>query len=185
MEDKTSKQLKLIAIVLPDPLRSFIINEQKFISENWGCRHALRTPPHITLIPPFHFTLQEINSIITILSEAAKRHHAFRLNVIGFNSFRQGVIFMEPELSQALQDLHMDLNDSMGSYFPQILEKSGDRPFHPHITLAHKDVTREQFKEIRDHYKNKAAPSSVIIEHFNILNHIGKGWAIGEEFILG
>ena len=49
-------QLKLIALLLSETISQQVKKEQLYISKTWGPKHALRTPPHLTIIPPIDVT---------------------------------------------------------------------------------------------------------------------------------
>src|SRR5687768_2551403 len=89
-------QLKLVAIVLPEPLFSYVRAEQTYIAETWGPRQSLRTPPHITIIPPLHLLPDEIARLNEIAKEIASANPMFELKVNGFGAFPPRVIFIKP-----------------------------------------------------------------------------------------
>ena len=95
-------QLKLIAIVLPEPLFSFVREQQKYISDTWGCRHALRTPPHITIMPPLSLSNNEVTILEGIAKDAAKRIESFTLHISGYGAFKPRVVFLQPDLPEEL-----------------------------------------------------------------------------------
>ena len=171
-------QLQLIAIVLPEPLFSFVRDQQNFIAEKWDCRHALRTPPHITIIPPLAITPEEINGLQEIAGEVAAKCNSFSLAVKGYGAFKPRVIFIKPELPPGLSDLYQNWRDALMKTFPHVLGKYPDKPYHPHITLAHRDVDRKQFDEMWNLYENKKIDISIEINQFCILGHGKNGWEI-------
>ena len=176
------KQLKLIAIVLPEPLASFVREQQKFISETWGCRQALRTPPHITLIPPLKLTDKEILAVESIVYDMSQNHSVFILNINGFDAFKPRVVFIKPDLPEDLKLLQSNLEKGISKRFPGLLEN--DRDFHPHITLAYRDVTPEKFKEIWKHFRRKEFNTSVKVDRIQILDHTKEGWIKGKSYVL-
>ena len=176
------KQLKLIAIVLPEPLASYVREQQVFISETWGCRHALRTPPHITLIQPLKLTAPEYLIVESIVGEITQRQSSFVLNVNGFGAFKPRVIYIKPDLPAELKLLQSNLEKEISKSLPGKLDN--DRSFHPHITLAHRDVKMELFPEMWRYFKNKELKLSVPIEEVSILDHTTKGWITNINFAL-
>jgi len=60
-----------------------------------------------------------------------------------------------------------------------------DRAFHPHITLAYRDVTPEKFEEIWKHFRRKEFSTSVEIDQIQILDHIQHVWVEGKSYVLG
>ena len=176
--------LKLIAIVLPEPLYSYVKEEQKLIEQNWGPRHAQRTPPHLTLIPPLSLTESEFNVVSQIASDVASRNKSFLLEVNGFGVFKPTVVFLKPNIPTELETLYKDLRSTVESQIPHSLRRYPDRPYHPHITLVHKDVSTDQFFEIWHYYKKNEVSFLVEIDHFCILDNAKTGWEIMKRFSL-
>lgn len=183
-QSNLNTQLKLIAIVLPEPLFSMVREQQDFIAENWQCLHALRTPPHITIIPPIALTHTEINKVQEIAREIASKSNPFRLSVNEYGAFKPRVIFVKPDVPPGLSDLYNNWREALMKTFPHVLEKYPDRPYHPHITLAHRDVDRKRFDEIWKYYKHKKIDMSIEINQFCVLAHSKAGWEIETTYFL-
>ena len=62
-------------------------------------------------------------------------------------------------------------------HFPIILARYPDREYHPHITLAHRDVDPKQFHEMWAHYKIQRYEKTIMIRQFCILANSKDGWA--------
>jgi len=184
-EDPNSDtQLKLIAIVLPDPLFSLVREEQNFIARTWGCRQALRVPPHITLIPPLSIKEKESKELESIAKEVATHRKPFSIKINGYDTFSPRVIFLKPNFPYELGLLYTELRDAIVPKIPQALSRYPDESFHPHITLAYRDLTPDQFKEMWKHYKNKKAKFLIDINQFNILVNTEEGWMIESTYEL-
>lgn len=113
-----------LGITLPDDINKEV--------EAWRRRFkAPKTPPHITLIPPFRWDLDE-RKLRKVLQETAIRHQVFELSCRGIGHFGRSVIFIDIEENQALFGLQRDLSG--------VLEHFGIKPerrrYHPHLTLA-------------------------------------------------
>jgi 2'-5' RNA ligase len=81
-----------------------------------------------------------------------------------------------------LQDLYRQWRVLLERGTPQLLRKFPDRPYHPHLTLAHRDVTPEQFRPIWNHFKDKSFDASFEVTGFWILNNTTSGWEPETEF---
>ena len=183
-QSNPNTELKLVAIVLPEPLYSIVRDQQNFIAENWNCVHALRTPPHITIIPPLPLNPVEINILQELARQVAVRQKSFRLSVNGYGAFKPRVIFIKPDVPSELSELYHSLREAIDLAMPLVLQKYPDRPYHPHITLAHRDVDREKFNEMWKYYRNKEIELSLEINQFCIMDHSKDGWKIGTVFNL-
>lgn len=185
-EDPNSdKQLKLIAIVLPEPLFSLVREEQNFIAKTWGCRQALRVPPHVTIIPPLSVKEKEVKELESIAKEVAGHRKPFSMKITGYDTFSPRVIFLKPNFPYELGLLYTNLRDAIIPKIPQALNRYPDESFHPHITLAYRDLTPDQFKEMWRHYKNKKAKYTIDINQISILVNTEDGWVIESSYELG
>src|SRR5687767_2144075 len=180
----SDNQLKLIAIVLPEPLFSFVKHQQLYIAETWDCRMALRTPPHITVIPPLSIRQDEWPELESIVFKASEKGRPFTLEVTGFDAFKPRVIFLKTNLPKELVKLYTDLRNRIEMKLPHLLYRYPDRTFTPHITLAYRDVEPEQFREIWNYYKDQKALFKIHIDRLSLLNNIDKKWKLERDFLL-
>lgn len=179
-----STQLKLIAIIPPEPVFSQVRHEQEYIRDTWGPSHALRTPPHLTIIPPLALNSAEVGLLYGMADAIAYESSPFDIELNGYGAFRPRVIFIHPNIPPALQALHDIWRLALLSRMPHVLDKYPDRPFHPHVTLAHKDVKGGQFAPMWSYYANKEFHAQFHVDHFHILKHIGEGWVMERKFHL-
>jgi 2'-5' RNA ligase len=57
------------------------------------------------------------------------------------------------------------------------LEKD-DRPFHPHVTIATRDLYKKSFYESWDHFKEKKYKAEWIAKDLSLLRHNKKNWDV-------
>jgi 2'-5' RNA ligase len=103
-------------------------------------------------------------------------HTAFPLEVYGYGAFSPGVVFLKPEPSVHLINLHDHWRSALKEIIPDVINKFPERDFHPHITLAHRDVEKDQFKSIWDYYRNRSLNMTATIGQFCILTNTHVGW---------
>ena len=181
-ESTMKENLKLIAIVPPEPVFSEIRKEQEYIANTWGPQHALRTPPHLTIIPPLSLTSSEIGWLFGMGSAVAGTISPFRVELKDFSSFKPRVIFINPIVPRELHELYEIWYDALMVKMPHVLDKYPDRPYHPHVTLAHKDVTHPQFDKIWNHYAGKRYRAYFQVDHFCILSYHEHGWEVERKY---
>src|SRR5687768_18188618 len=109
----TDTKLKLIAIVLPEPLYTMIRDEQQFIAQKWGPKYALRTPPHITLIPPLSANEAESIELENISQVVAEKNSPFVLKVNGYEAFSPRVIFAQPNYPKRSEEHTSELQSRL------------------------------------------------------------------------
>lgn len=178
------KELKLIAILPPEPVFTEIRQEQESIAATWGPRHALRTPPHITIIPPLLLSSGEVGWLYGMAYALASSVDAFRMELKDYNSFKPRVVYIHPKINAPLVDLFHLWHEALKVKMPHVLEKYPERPYQPHITLAHKDVTHAQFDKMWSHYATKHFQASFLVDRFHILTHGEEGWTSEREYFL-
>jgi 2'-5' RNA ligase len=176
--------LKLIAILPPKEISEIVREEQQMIAERWGPKHAMRTPPHLTIIPPLAVNANSFNTIKQIATEIAATNSSFSLQLKGYGAFKPRVVYINPIIPTELQLLYRQWRDALETEIPELLDRYPDRPYHPHLTLAHRDVYAEQFSSIWRHYQSKSFDASFDVDSFWILHHGRDGWEPEIEFIL-
>lgn len=183
MRTPENTQLKLLAIVLPEPAYSWIVEQQNFIATTWGPSRALRTPPHLTLIEPLALSDDQITIVDSLCSTAAATQDIFHISVSGYGAFIPRVVFMNPILPPELLLFQAEMRNKIRELMPEVLKKYQDRAFHPHITLAHRDVHPDQFKLMWKHYEHLHLNLEFRVEKFHALGHRTDGWVIEKEYI--
>lgn len=168
--------LKLVAILPPASIADRVRQEQQYIALHFGPKHALRTPPHITLIPPLPVTPAETSLLSTLAEKISHRCKPFPLQLDGFGAFTPRVIYIHSHASPALEELHKLWRSELMLQMPHLLAKYPERPYYPHMTLAHRDVTPEQFRKIWAHYSEQKFHASFEVDRFWVLRHTQKGW---------
>jgi 2'-5' RNA ligase len=172
-------QMHYIALVANEPLALDIASFKEEVLETFGCRAAMKSPAHITLIPPFYWS----RGMQKILNDT---FHGFRssiseiiIHVNGFGHFRRNVIFATPEYNERLMQLQKECID----YFRPLLgDKIADkRPFHPHITIANRDLKSEDFDQAWEMFRNRPYKRDWHVNTLSLLQHDGICWQVIEE----
>src|SRR5687767_13566476 len=126
MNPDIDTQLKLIAVVLPEPLFSFVKEQQNFIADTWGCCKSLRTPPHITLIPPLSLKMEEIDILESILSTIAVKNNPFVLEVNQYEAFKPRVVYLNTPTPKGLSKLYSELRHTIEKKIPHVFHRYPD-----------------------------------------------------------
>lgn len=177
----THDSLYFIALVLPEPQRSVIQQIKEDFASKYGSVHALKSPPHITLIPPFRITNQDEGLVIRFMERFIADMSPFSITVNGFGCFKPRVIFANPVLDVSLVVLHEKLDKRFYDVIP--VNRPSRKGFHPHITIAFKDLTPKIFHDAWEIYKNKPLMFTFEIDRLTLLKHDGKKWNLYKELI--
>jgi 2'-5' RNA ligase len=139
------KQLYFTALVLPDELNAEIAVFKQRMLNDFGCRISLRSPAHITLLPPFRMDAPDETALVEALDTCCALLAPFRVETAGFGAFPPRTLFIEPVLTADLKTVRNAMADFARAY-PTFGAVADARPFHPHITIATRDLTREAFE---------------------------------------
>jgi 2'-5' RNA ligase len=173
--------LFFIALIPPEDLQREVTDFKQFIADNWGARHALKSPPHITLHPPFAWPESDLAQLKNCLSKFASEQTPFIVNLKNFGSFPPRVIFIKPlknkNLEQIFQTLLTQLKANLGFSDPR-----KKQPFHPHVTIAHRDLTEQDFPKVWDYFKEKNFEKQFEANTLTLLRNVRGKWETETNF---
>jgi 2'-5' RNA ligase len=104
----------------------------------------------------------------------------FEIKLNGFGAFdnpKNPVIFVRPEASGNLNKLQRNLIAKLSDLLPKEIAHT-DTDFHPHITVAYRDLTSENFEKAWPEYELKPFSASFKVTTFHLLEHDGTKWNI-------
>ena len=96
MEPSDKTDLYFIALFVHGELAEKIRTIQLYCSETYQSKKALRSPPHVTLIPPFRDNDSIENILDKKLTPFFGKYHSFKVELNGFSKFGARTIFIEP-----------------------------------------------------------------------------------------
>lgn len=144
--------LYFIALVAPAEIDRVTLNWKKDLQNRYGCAVALKSPAHITLIPPYNMHPDLEPEVLGFLRQFTGNHSTLPFSVNGFGHFGHRTIFLAVEINPELQQLYAQLRHAFTNQFPGLhLQLHND--FHPHITIANRDIPREAFSEILSRFQ--------------------------------
>jgi 2'-5' RNA ligase len=170
-----------IAIVADDEVSAEVKAFQQFAADNFDSKSALRSPPHITLEPPFKWRSDRFDVLETALQSFAHQHSGFPVKLTGFNKFSSRVIFIDVEPNQPLQQLQQSLKTRLRSDLDLVSERP-DRPYHPHMTVAFRDLRKNRFLEAWHHFSNIDYQREMKVSRITLLQHNGRIWQRRMDF---
>ena len=176
------KRLFFIALLPPEEIQQDITKIQQHFAQVYNSRAALKSPPHITLQPPFEWQLEELPVLEEKLEQFVQIREPFPVNLSGFGAFKPRVIYINvlktPQLLAVHKDLMSYLEESLN-----IVDRVGKtRPFAPHLTVAFRDLTRQNFRMAWPEFEQQSLHFEFIVSRLTLLIHNGKRWQVGKEF---
>lgn len=169
------KALYFIALVPPEPFRQEAYLLKEHFRDRYGSKASLNSPPHITLYPPFKLQKAE-EKLIAALQQLGQLFSPFEVRLSGFNAFSPRVIFIDVEPSVAMHQLQQELLALVPGFSEKEKKPQAEREFHPHMTVAFRDLSRSAFKEAWAEYKGKPLQYQWQVKDFTLLRHNGRYW---------
>ncbi|MCT7950792.1 2'-5' RNA ligase family protein [Ancylothrix sp. C2] len=179
-----SKKLFFIALVPPPDIFAYVNHIKQDFAANYNSRRALNSPPHITLQPPFEWIPENVPVLHQTLREFAEMREPVNILLSGFGAFPPRVIYVNVIKTPALLSLQSDLTTHLETHLNIIDIKSKNRSFSPHLTVAFKDLTKQNFQAAWPEYKDKKLQFTFTASHLTLLQHDGSRWNIESEFPL-
>lgn len=174
--------LYFIALLPPEKIRSSIKAFKLEIADKYNARHALKLPAHITLQPPIKLEITREKQLEQVLENFCVTQRSFELKLNGFGSFPPRVIFAQVRNKQPVIELHDALQKALRENDFLKGNKTPDN-FHPHVTIATRDLDPESFSAAWTHFEAREFKVSFAVESFFLLKHTGKSWEIYKEFL--
>ncbi len=170
------KSKYLIALIPPSPLVEEIQVLKHHFKDTYQSKASLNSPPHITLHMPFEWRDTKEEILIAALRKFVSGKTHFELQLQDFSRFAPRVIYLNVLESEPLRTLQSDLHSFCKTELNLFNARYRDLPFHPHITLAFRDLKKEKFEKAWAEFKEKNFAGNFIIEKITLLKHDGKVW---------
>ncbi len=170
-----SNSMYFISILAPEAINEQVAKWKNFMRDRFHCVVALKSPAHITLISPFWMNTYLQSSLAKSINEFSITQQRFLVELENFDSFKPRVIFLQVKKSDHLESLKAELEQHLlkSNSFPVKIET---RPFHPHITIANRDLHKKDFIEAWEHFRNKTYRASFPANDITLLKHSGIQW---------
>jgi 2'-5' RNA ligase len=179
---KMTTKKYFIAIVIPDPLFGEVYAIKQELLHEHGLKGALRSPAHITLHRPFEWKEEKENILIEKLS-TFKFTEDFKIELKNFAWFEPGVIYVDVVKNDLLEKLHQNLKTFAQKELKLLNEVNDLRGFHPHVTVAFRDLKKPKFYQLKNAFDSRKISGSFACSHFYLLK-LEKKWEVLKEFLL-
>lgn len=175
------KQLYYIAIIPPEPVKKQVKSIKQCLKQEFGLMHSLKSPAHITLQMPFKRTEDCEDSLLPLLADFSKTLTDFDITLNGFGHFGTRVLYIAIENHMLLKQIHNNLQTVLTTSFNLSREETNG-PFHPHMTIATRDLRKEYFDVLWPKYKLSKYEAAFTAKSLYLLKHNGKVWDLYKEF---
>ncbi|HCX22380.1 MAG: 2'-5' RNA ligase [Flammeovirgaceae bacterium] len=175
------QRLYFVALVPPEPIKSQVWQMKEEVLEKYGSKAALKSPAHVTLHMPFTFRVDREDRIIDCLKTAIADKKQFEITHDGFGCFEPRVIYVNVDKTEPLEILKADVVKQMRLDLKLQNADYKNLPFHPHMTIAFRDLKKPVFQEAWTAYENREYRASWKCDSVCLLKHNGAGWDVLEE----
>ncbi|MGK7877811.1 MAG: 2'-5' RNA ligase family protein [Xenococcaceae cyanobacterium] len=177
-----SRQRFFIALLPPQEVQQFVNQIKQQFAELYNSRAAQKSPPHITLQPPFEWQLEELPKLELDLKQFAQTQFPIPVTLDGFGAFRPRVIYINVLKTPELLAVQKELMAYLESSLDIIHQASKNRPFAPHLTVASRDLTKPNFHKAWPEFEQQQLHFEFTVPQLTLLIHNGKRWEIRNEF---
>jgi 2'-5' RNA ligase len=170
-------QLYFAALLLPADAASRINEVKDYFAERYGWKVALRSPAHITLIPPFRMHPSMEEEWCTAMDALCIQLQTISIDAKGWGHFGKRTLFLEPQLTPGLSALKKAADNFVRAH-PQFGASVDDRRFHPHVTVANRDIGPGEFAEALAWLETQSFPRSWEAAGITTLRYGQKKWDV-------
>lgn len=171
-----------LAIVIPPPVLEEIELTKLQLFNQHKIKGALRSPAHITLHRPFEWKEKNEEILINHLSDF-KFEKQFIIQLKNYSFFEPRVVFIDVPNNQSLTELHVELKHFCQKKLKLLNEVNDLRGFHPHITVAFRDLKKPTFYTLKKEFENKEYSNSFNYSGFSLLK-FEKTWEVIHNFLI-
>lgn len=174
--------LYFVAIMLPPLLVKEIRSFQEEMAAKYDASRQLKIPVHITLLPPFRNDKED--DVVTAFEGACskvKKPKEIALN--GFGEFRNKVLFVNVVQNEALSEMKKtivsNISKSLSLKLPEHYHS-----FHPHVTIANRDLTRRAFLKAWPVLKDRPFEKTFNTVEVALYKHMDGIWQVQASAII-
>ncbi|MBS1635949.1 MAG: 2'-5' RNA ligase family protein [Bacteroidetes bacterium] len=146
-------QKYFIALIPPEAISERIKSIKQDIANRFGSKGALRSPAHITLHMPFEYEDSKEAKLISTLDQF-RFETPFDIRLHHIDAFEPRVVFIHVDASDALMAMQKQLVQYLKMRLHLYNQAESMRGFHPHVTVAFRDLKKAAFYEIMNAYRS-------------------------------
>ena len=143
-----------LAIVIPEPYFEKIESVKQELFLQHQLKGGLRSPAHITLHRPFVWNEEKENVLINKLNSFEFKD-GFNIELNNFAFFEPRVIYVDVVFNKDLNNFYEKLKSYAKKELHLLNEVNDMRGFHPHVTVASRDIKKTRFYELQPEFKIK------------------------------
>ncbi|MES2628354.1 MAG: methylated-DNA--[protein]-cysteine S-methyltransferase [Bacteroidota bacterium] len=179
-----AKDLYMVALVPPKKLVERLEEVRQEFASNYNCKAALKTPVHLTLVPPFQLDIEKETELVEAL-KAGEELNRFAVELKDYGYFMDNeVLFVSVKPSVELSVLQEAVKNWVHDGFEVSEKYHNHEEFNPHVTIGRKDIPKGRFADAVNEYSTLKFAAKFENKAFYLWRHDGKAWQIHTRFPL-
>jgi 2'-5' RNA ligase len=178
-----NEKLLFIALIPPENVQKVATEIKQQFAEKYNSKAALKSPPHITLQPPFNWDKDKIELLEEHLEKFAQtQNQKVPIILDGFAAFKPRVIYINVIKTEDLLALQKNLTIYLESSLNIVDHRSKSRAFSPHVTVGFRDLSKSNFYQAWSEFEDKPLHFEFSLAKLTLLTHNGRRWEISKKF---
>lgn len=177
----TPAPIRCFVALLPPPEVEAFANA---VIQELGDRYRTRTakaPPHITLQPPFPWSLERLPDLEASLRSFVVGRSPLPITLDGFGAFRPRVLFIDVHKTPELRALQADLMEHLERDLAIVDLKNKHRGFSPHMTVASRRMSPAIFRKAWADLEPRTPRFEFVSDRLTLLIHQGQRWDVHQH----
>ncbi|GMQ29981.1 2'-5' RNA ligase family protein [Algoriphagus confluentis] len=171
------KEKYFLALMPPKEILEKAESIKSEIRDQFNVKYALKSPAHITLKMPFSYNEAKEEVLIEQLNRFSLRFKPFKVELGKVQTFGKRVVFLSVKLSAPLLLLQSALKSFCKKEL-HLVDELSDRNYHPHMTLAFKDLKDSKFKAVLELAKAREFEAEFLAGGFFLLKKAEGKWKV-------
>lgn len=176
-------QKYFIAIVPEGELQEQVTGLKFQLKEQFNLKYALKSPAHVTLKMPFLWNQAKEVNLVTQLGTFFQEQAPFELKLSGIGKFGNRVIYIKVREQKELITLQSKVSMLCKSQL-KLNQELSDQAYHPHMTLAFKDIKKAHFIEYFNFIKDIGFNQTMEVKQVALLKKVEHKWKVAGQFFL-
>ena len=168
--------LYYIATLCPPAIDEKVSEYKQYMQSKYGSRAAQKSPAHLTIVPPFKAEEDMEQLLKDFVEKYNADFSAFDIHLKNFDHFNQRVLFVSAVPGEELSNLEKEVNQQFSEAFPSIIFRTKPE-FHPHVTIATRDIPEHRFDEIWDYFQQQEMDVSFTASEITVLKLVQGRWS--------
>jgi 2'-5' RNA ligase len=180
LADRQSSRF-FVALVPPLEIQAYANEVIQELSDRFQTRTS-KAPPHITLQPPFLWTVEAAPKLEECLRTFACGQLQVPVNLSGFSAFPPRVLYLNVLKTSGLLALQANLMAVLEKNLEIVDPVSKKRAFSPHLTVASRNLTHQTFKQAWSELQQRQVEFEFVSDRLTLLIHDNQRWQVRAEF---